>query len=806
MYIRCDRDSTANPTVNRMLADDFQRDNTGRVTKVFLWGGWKNNIKGQIDTIHLSLHADDNAQDPNSPGNLLWSGDFTPADFNETYYAQDNGWSWFWDPATGQDPCYAIDMGIWQYEISIDPYYAFVHQGDPCDPCTYWLDAHVVVQPDANNPQFVLKTTIDHWNKDAVYWSDSNATWKELHYPKDHPLEPNSIDLAFSITSSEVNLPDQEWIQPPIPIDPNDYLDPNIPVYSGWDEESRYYGQDTIWFIDWNCPTQCHGDADKSRVINNFDVDIVVNAWLTTYYDPCYNPNADFDRDLDVDYDDLDILTWWLLDNNTPPGDCPPQKEASSWKLVADDFRPLGTMPITSVRWWGSYSGWPHMERPFNGDPDAWRIGFWSSSAADPCNPTSFSRPAKLLWQIEVENNRVKVNNVGRYEDLDTCFMYCVKLEPNEAFRPANHIGSTQEDIFWLSIAAVYPDGGYIEFPWGWNTRPNSWRYAAVTFTMDGPLDVNVQAPPIITQLKRSDQAYDVAFEMDTDPNLIKWEQPFVDWWRIFNYWDIRFRGWKHYEDEESMATHIETQDPNIERLVADDWKCEDKKPVTAITWWGSYIGYRYDPCNLITTLPPIRPKYFLLSIWDDVPKNDQNPYSHPDTVIWSYKAYAYDEVMVGYDKHYRPGDIDGDHDVDLLDLSELADAWLTLPGHPSWDPLCDISVPPDDTVNWLDFAVLAGHWLSESEREPVFRYSVTLPDANQFGQTGQGNIYWLSIVAVYPNHVKISYPWGWTNHRHAFNDDAVAGHLEQDGWVWEELRDQSGKSEDMSFVLFKRP
>ena len=166
---------------------------------------------------------------------------------------------------------------------------------------------------------------------------------------------------------------------------------------------------------------------------------------------------------------------------------------------------------------------------------------------------------------------------------------------------------------------------------------------------------------------------------------------------------------------------------------------------------------------------------------------------------------------MVGYDKHRATddidGDIDGDLDVDTFDLSAMAHAWLTSPGQPHWNPRCDISVPQNDVIDWFDFAVLAQHWLSRPGREPVFRYSVTLPDPNRFEQTGQGNIFWLSIVAVYPDKAAILYPWGWTNHRHAFNDDAVAGHLNDQGrWEWNELYDQTGMSEDMSFVLFTQP
>jgi hypothetical protein len=90
---------------------------------------------------------------------------------------------------------------------------------------------------------------------------------------------------------------------------------------------------------------------------------------------------------------------------------------------------------------------------------------------------------------------------------------------------------------------------------------------------------------------------------------------------------------------------------------------------------------------------------------------------------------------------------------------------------------------------------------------EPVFRYSVKLPRDKWFFQNEPNGVYWFSVVAVYgeswPN-----YDWGWTNHKHVYNDDAVAGYIDPAGgtWGWEELYDQTQESEDMSFILFTEP
>jgi hypothetical protein len=63
--------------------------------------------------------------------------------------------------------------------------------------------------------------------------------------------------------------------------------------------------------------------------------------------------------------------------------------------------------------------------------------------------------------------------------------------------------------------------------------------------------------------------------------------------------------------------------------IVADDWECNDSRPVTDIHWWGSFINW--DQPNL----PPILPKAFNIGIWTDVPKGPGVPFSHPGKLVW---------------------------------------------------------------------------------------------------------------------------------------------------------------------------
>ncbi|MBN2138190.1 MAG: hypothetical protein JW720_10305 [Sedimentisphaerales bacterium] len=93
---------------------------------------------------------------------------------------------------------------------------------------------------------------------------------------------------------------------------------------------------DDIWFSCWDCPYQCHGDADCAAEggmmgmyrVYIHDLEIIMSVWSgkswPAYYpgDWNYNPCADFDRDLDVDDTDVAILEFWLGRTDVP-ADCP---------------------------------------------------------------------------------------------------------------------------------------------------------------------------------------------------------------------------------------------------------------------------------------------------------------------------------------------------------------------------------------------------------------------------------------------------------------------------------------------------
>jgi hypothetical protein len=837
MDIRCDRKDQ----IPRLLADDFNCTQTGPITKITIWGSWHGDsyYKGVINDIHLSIHSDkpdpDGNQGPlfSEPNELLWSQTISKANITESLFSSGVE-EWWWDPYTQGSLYWPGDYQIWKYDINI-PSDPFVQQGDPNHPIVYWLDAYVDLDMNQSptGAEFGWKTSSQHWNDDAVRLDNVTLQWFELRYPAGnpgHPYCPNSIDLAFAIHTSEVKEPKApmkhlKWSQPPVETDPSA---DNI-TFCGWDEKSYllpsgstgiqvYENIDTGGINGYYSPgTALLADdidlAGTSRTLDHYDFTVYAPSGTAPYTvtselytdsgglpgtpipgTSCvHSVTSDYAVVLDCAPGSGAILpnnVWMVLSfSNSNAGwsigeaaelgntdDLFAEYSGSSWslyyfggspyagfeaniwcqeqtssmvKMVADDFRCLGSMPITSIHWWGSYFDWEQGEGLPPILPKSWWIGFWTNVPANsPPNFLTYSYPETLIHAFTVNANRVAIEEIGTDEYYghyphDICYQYTLNLEPDEVFWQDDYNDMTQDNVFWISIVAIY-DTTPVDHPWGWKTRPWHWMDDAVTINLTGiPADGSQIDPLTDTVTPLTDPQWgdsmDVSFELDTDPNYIKWEQDFNG-----------IRAWSHYEDVNST---LNTMDSFNERLVADDWRCVRRTPVTAIVWWGSYIGYQYQACGTTFWPLPVPPNKFLLKIWTDVPADPCDPmsFSHPGYVIWQYDTNAFNEVLVGYDKH------------------------------------------PEQE--------------QPIRSEPVFRYSVRLPEERWFRQPDYNQVFWLSVQAIYDIN-QPNYLWGWTNHQHVFNDDAVQRYLDQSSglWKWTELYDQTDASEDMSFVLFTDP
>ena len=182
----------------------------------------------------------------------------------------------------------------------------------------------------------------------------------------------------------------------------------------------------------------------------------------------------------------------------------------------------------------------------------------------------------------------------------------------------------------------------------------------------------------------------------------VKWSQPVVR----APLDPIFIVGW----DEPSM-------DP-LPPIVADDFMCEDPRPVIDVHWWGSFPEIQMGA-------PVGQPDGFKITFWKDVPAGAMT-WSHPGDPIHTVDVRQYTGDHAGYDVEL---------DVYLLSGGEEL-----------------IAV------------------------DEAFQYNATFDPVDYFDQV-PGTIYWISIQAYFDSPEDANL-WGWKTREHYWNDDAVRGSL----------------------------
>ncbi|MCD4690424.1 hypothetical protein K8S17_03085 [bacterium] len=189
-----------------VLADDFLCEEPGRLTHIDIWGswladylpfGWDPLAVDFVLSIHEDIPAEENPDGYSMPGEVLWIHAFPAGQFMTEMYAGGIVEGWMDPPDMYMFPA---DWTCWMYTFDIPPEEAFHQVGMPDSGVVYWLD--VQAYPHDFEALFGWKTTLDHWNDDAVwgmgmepYW----GPWDELVYPPMHEMAGQSIDLAFRL-------------------------------------------------------------------------------------------------------------------------------------------------------------------------------------------------------------------------------------------------------------------------------------------------------------------------------------------------------------------------------------------------------------------------------------------------------------------------------------------------------------------------------------------------------------------------------------------------------------------------------
>jgi len=229
-----------------------------------------------------------------------------------------------------------------------------------------------------------------------------------------------------------------------------------------------------------------------------------------------------------------------------------------------------------------------------------------------------------------------------------------------------------------------------------------------------------------------------MAFELLTESPWVYRDQPFMT-----------VEDWPLVRDEMSML--VVPHDPMIEREAADDWQCEQPGPITAVSWYGSYLGYANEACACDQAPDPRRPDFFILSIFENADPDQAMPYDHPGAKIWEFWTNEFEEVLIGSE----------------------------------WQP-------------------------AEEPNEAVFRYTARLPEPEWFICDGSVRTLWFSVVAVYEEPLDaIPYQWGWTTRTHEFGAGAkwkdVSDHMSMSP-IWWPAKDSADQDMDMCFTLYTVP
>jgi hypothetical protein len=193
------------------LADDWMCGGSGYVLDFHIWGSWRDDLEDEISFIHTAIWSDDPVGDQGVPGEdpdnqwskpleRLWHKDNYAANGDYTVRHWGTGAQGWYEPATGQ-VLPNDHQNIYQYNFVFDASDNPVWQ---VEGTIYWLEVSVRLPFDSQT-KWGWKSSVDHWNDDAVWGhSEPGTIWEaELYEPPDFT---QSLDLAFVITPEPATI------------------------------------------------------------------------------------------------------------------------------------------------------------------------------------------------------------------------------------------------------------------------------------------------------------------------------------------------------------------------------------------------------------------------------------------------------------------------------------------------------------------------------------------------------------------------------------------------------------------------
>lgn len=186
------------------LADDWNCSGTGWVSDLHFWGSWRNGMVGRIlffvFRIYTDIPADQSPTGYSMPGGILW--EFETDRFAATPIDPPSAEGWY-DPFTGE-VLPDDHQAYFQYDVNFDTLTQEAFRQE--EGTIYWIGITAVLE-DAANYQWGWKSSIDHWNDDAVWSLSPDYDWIDLYEPgtgSGFPYTPGDVDGDGDVDDDDV--------------------------------------------------------------------------------------------------------------------------------------------------------------------------------------------------------------------------------------------------------------------------------------------------------------------------------------------------------------------------------------------------------------------------------------------------------------------------------------------------------------------------------------------------------------------------------------------------------------------------